>query len=122
MHFLKPYTLGHNFFRIIFVSSKMFKTFLAKKNLFRYYYSISVYIMYQSRDFLLVKFVFFNLNIAKRYNFFTQFMYENKFLNFFLFNNASLTSAKLAFCSKFKASLLLIPLVIQENHHRLCLK
>ena len=109
--FLKHYTQGHNFFRIIFVSSKKFKTFFNKKNLVRYYYSINVYVMFWDWDFVSVKLLFLNFNIAKRYNFFTYFIYGN---NLFLFYNSPWPSVKLAFCSKFTASFFLIPLIIQQ--------
>ena len=83
-HFWKNYTRGHNFFRIFFIPNKMFKTsFLPKMN--------------QNRVFVLVKFIFFNSSITKRYHFLKKL--------FFYFS--------LAFCSKFTASLLLIPLIIQ---------
>ena len=52
----------------IFVANKEFKNFPIK-----YYYFINIYIVYQNRDFMLIKFVFFNFNVIKSYNFYIHF-------------------------------------------------
>ena len=57
---------------------------------------------------------FLNFNIAKRYRFSVYFVYGNKFFIFLCFYNTPLFSIKLGFCSKFIASLLLIPLIMQQ--------
>ena len=74
---------GLFFFRIIFVTYKIFKTFFSKRNFVRSYYFINVYIMYRNSTCVLVKFVFFNINIVKSYNFFTHFTYGNKYFLFY---------------------------------------
>ena len=66
-----------------------------------------------------MKFMFFNFNIAKRYNFFIRFLYGEIF--FYLYNTL-LFSVKLVFCSIFIASSLLIPLIIQQLSSPLMLK
>ena len=63
--------------------------------------------------FVLVKFVFFNFNINKGSNFFSNFVYDNKFLWFYLYN-IPLFSVKSACSKTFTASLLLIPLITQK--------
>ena len=45
----------------IFVTNEIFKILLTKRNLIRYYYFINIYIVDQTRAFILMKFVFFNL-------------------------------------------------------------
>ena len=105
---------GIIFFRICFLPNKIFKTLFTKRNLVRYYFSINVYIMYQNMAFALLIFVFFNFTIAKHYNLSTHFIYDNKFFYFFHFYNTPLSSVKLACCSNFTASFLLILLITQR--------
>ena len=63
--FWQHYKSGHNFFNIIFVLNKVFKTFFTKGELTRYYFSINVLIIYQNFVFVLVKYFFFNFSVAK---------------------------------------------------------
>ena len=59
-----------------------------KTNLIRYYYFINIYIFYQSRAFILMKFLFFNPSIFKLYEFFTHFhIWFQFFYNVFLIYN-----------------------------------
>ena len=92
------------------------KPFFTKRNLVRYYYFINVYIIYWNWTFVLVKFVFFKFNIAKSYNLFSHFTCSRKFFGFY---NTSFSSVKSAFCIKFTALFLLIPL-INNNQHPEC--
>ena len=57
----------------IFVTNEMFKILFTKRKLIRCYYFISIYIFYQNRAFILLKFEFFNFSIIKFYNFFIHF-------------------------------------------------
>ena len=50
-------------FFIIFVANEIDKIFFTEKKLIRYYYFIDIYIVYQNRNFMLMKFVFFNFSI-----------------------------------------------------------
>ena len=59
-----------NFFSI-FVAKKIFKTLLPQKYFIKYYYIISIYIVYWNRALILVKFVFFDFSITKDYTFFS---------------------------------------------------
>ena len=113
-HLWKHDTQGHNFFGIIFVPNKIFKTFYTKRNHVRYYYFVNIYIKNQNRGFVWVKFLFFNFNISKRCNLFTHFIPGNKFFTFFCFYNAPLFSVKSACWNIFAASFLVILLVIQR--------
>ena len=83
--FWQHYKSGHNFFNIIFVLNKVFKTFFTKGELTRYYYSINVLIIYQNFVFVLVKYFFFNFSVAKCYSFFMHFICGNNFLKIFVF-------------------------------------
>ena len=78
--FWKHYTQRLNFFTIIFVANKIFKTFFTKMNLVRYYCFINVYDKYWNWVFVLLKFIPFNFNITKNYKFFTNFISGNNFL------------------------------------------
>ena len=75
-----PYALifGRNmhkglFFLRIFTANKIFKIVFTKRDLIRYYYFTNIYIIYQNRSLILVKFVFVNFSILNLYNFFIHF-------------------------------------------------
>ena len=72
-----------NFFNIL-APNKIFKYFLTEGNPARYYCSINVYIIYLNWDSVLLKFVFFNFNFEKRYNFYNHFIYGAKLFIAFL--------------------------------------
>ena len=63
-----------NFF-VIFLTSEIFKIFHTKRKLIRYYYFIDIYIAYQNRTFVMMKFVFFNFSAIKFYIFVSIFRY-----------------------------------------------
>ena len=68
----------------IFVGNKIFKTLFTKIN---YYYFINIYIVYQSKVFVLGQFVFFSLNITECHSCFIYFyMYLKMFYNFYIYN------------------------------------
>ena len=105
-HHWKHDTQGSDFFRIIFAPSKKFQTILGRKNIVIYCYSITLYIKYWKKVFVLVKCVFFNLNIIKYYNFFTHVIYDNiVFISLVL---TPIFSVKLEFCNIPTASLFLL--------------
>ena len=80
MHsFLKAFYTKTKFFEIIFVPIKIFTT---RKGFVRYYYFINICITSEKRDFVLIRFLPFNLIITKPGNFFTRFIYGEKFLKF----------------------------------------
>ena len=92
---------------------KYSKPFLAKGTLL----DTTILSMFTSyiKNGVLVKFVVFNFNIAKRYNFFTHFVYSNEyFYKFFYVYNTHFFLVKTAFCNTFTTSLLLILLIIQR--------
>ena len=68
----------------IFAPNEIFKYFLTERNPARYYYSINVYIIYLNWDSVLLKFMFFNFNFEKRYNFYNHFIYGAKLFITFL--------------------------------------
>ena len=71
----------------IFVDNKIFKTLFTKINFIRCYYFINIYIVYQSKVFVLVQFVFFSLNITECHSCFIDFyMYLKMFYNFYIYN------------------------------------
>ena len=71
----------------IFVENKIFKTLFTKINFIRCYYFINIYIVYQSKVFVLVQFVFFSLNITECHSCFIDFyMYLKMFYNFYIYN------------------------------------
>ena len=80
-HFWKNHAWEFKIFNI-FVANRILKTFFTKRKLAIYYYFINVYIIYKNWVFVLVKFVVFNFNIPKRYDFFTHLIWGNKFLYF----------------------------------------
>ena len=47
-----------------------------KRGLIRYYYFINIYVVYQNKAFMLVKYVFSNFSIIKFYNFLSIFIYR----------------------------------------------
>ena len=51
------------------------KVLFTKRKLIRYYYFINIYIIYQNRAFILMKFVFVNFSVIKFYNFLSIFIY-----------------------------------------------
>ena len=65
----------NNFF-IIFVVNEISKVLFTERKLIRYYYFINIYIVYQNRAFILIKFVFFNFSIIKLYNFLSVKLYN----------------------------------------------
>ena len=69
----KPHS---EFFLSIFIANKILKMLLTKIDLTRYYYFISIFIVYQNRAFPLVKFVFFKFSIIKLYNLLSIFIYS----------------------------------------------
>ena len=79
MHLLFGYNInwGLNFFSI-YVTNKIFKSFFTKRDFIRYYY-FHIYIFYQNRVFMLIKFVFFDFSLTKIYNFLSIFIYAFKF-------------------------------------------
>ena len=79
MHLLFGYNInwGLNFFSI-YVTNKIFKSFFTKRDFIRYYY-FHIYIFYQNRIFILIKFVFFDFSLTKIYNFLSIFIYAFKF-------------------------------------------
>ena len=60
-------------FFIIFVANEIFTLSFAKRDFIRYYYFINIYILYRNRSFMMVKFLFLDLNIIKFYNCFFHF-------------------------------------------------
>ena len=73
-HFWKEYAQRSTCF-IIFGNNEIFKILFIEGKPIRYYYFINSYIIYQNRDFLLIKFVLFNFSIIKFYNFLSIFKY-----------------------------------------------
>ena len=73
-HFWKEYAQRSTCF-IIFGNNEIFKILFIEGKPVRYYYFINSYIIYQNRDFLLIKFVLFNFSIIKFYNFLSIFKY-----------------------------------------------
>ena len=74
-------------FFIISVTNEIFKILFTKRKLIRYYYFVNIYIVYQKRTFILMKFVFFNFSVIKFYNFFNPFLYGFNFFNFFFIHD-----------------------------------
>ena len=70
---------------IIFVISKMFKTFFMKRNPVRRYYFIDIHIIYQNLAFATVKFALFNFSIPRSYIFYPFFRYTEKNIIFYRF-------------------------------------
>ena len=68
-HFWKEYAKMSNIL-IIIVVNKIYKILFTKRKLIRYYYFINIYIIYQNRFFVSMKFVFYNFSIIKIFNFF----------------------------------------------------
>ena len=64
------------------ISPKVLKTIFTKRNLARYYYFINIYVSNWNRTFVLMKFMFLNFNIVKRYNFFSHFYKWEKIFMF----------------------------------------
>ena len=61
-----------SFFRIL-VSNEIYKTLFNKSKFIRYYCFINIYIVYQNRAFILMKFVLFNFKIIICYNILVRF-------------------------------------------------
>ena len=73
----------------IFVTNEIFKILFTKRKVIRYFHFINIYVVYQYRAFILMKFKLFNFRIMKICNFFFHFYVWFKFLITFVIYNFS---------------------------------
>ena len=71
-HLWTEFAPRSNFFRT-FATNEIFEILFTKRKLIRYYYFTNIYIAFQNRAFILMKFVFFKFSVIRFYNLFIHF-------------------------------------------------
>ena len=89
MHsFLEKNMLKGLFFIASMQPLKYLKAFFIKRDFIRYYYFINICIIYQNRDSMFFKFVFFRFSVSPNFIFFYSFLYmlSIMFIVFLIYN------------------------------------
>ena len=111
--FWKHYVWWLNFMIIIQVTNKVSTVFFTERNLVRYYCVFSSYVFFLKKDFYSGKTYVSEIQCKEMLKVFLPiFLFENKL---FMFHKVLLFLFKSVFCSKFTASILLIPVIIQRQ-------